>query len=190
MLSRKFGREVANYFSGSPLNRVSFLRDKHDFISSALQHKTTKFLLLKELAPLVKDPAHLAYASHEDIKSIIGQNPFEKTEEELIKEYNSSITRPLVLFLGLDERQKDGFQHGIYTGTPYFAVDVTPQGSIEKEATGVVEAMEKKGLQFLGGRMHMSLNAPDGNIPCLQDHHRNLLTRVCRCHICTGSSCR
>ena len=29
MLSRKFGREVANYFSGSPLNRLGFLRGDH-----------------------------------------------------------------------------------------------------------------------------------------------------------------
>jgi NAD+ diphosphatase len=68
----------------------------------------------------------------------------------------------LVLFLGLDERKHDGFEHGIYKGKPYFAVDVTPKGSIVKEATGVIEAMKAKGLQFMEGRMHMSMNAPEG----------------------------
>ena len=80
----------------------------------------------------------------------------------MIKQYNSTITLPLVLFLGLDERKKDGFEYGIYKGTPYFAVDVTPKGTVEKEATGVIEAMKAKGLSFVEGRMHMSLNAPEG----------------------------
>lgn len=166
MLSRKFGREVANYFSGSPLNRVSFLRADHSFISKALVHPSTSFLLLNDLAPLAKDPTKLAYATHSEVKPLIGENPFEKTEEELIKEYNSAITLPLVLFLGLDERKKEGFEHGGYSGSPYFAVDVTPKGTIEKEATGVIEVMKAKGLQFVEGRMHMTLNAPEGSFLC------------------------
>ncbi|KUJ17395.1 uncharacterized protein LY89DRAFT_684453 [Mollisia scopiformis] len=164
MLSRKFGREVANYFSGSPLNRVSFLRADHAFISKALVHPSTSFLLFNDLAPLAHDMTKLAYATHEEIKPLIGENPFEKTEEQMIKEYNSTITLPLVLFLGLDERKKEGFEHGIYKGIPYFAVDVTPKGTIEKQANSVVEAMKAKGLKFVEGRMHMSLNAPEAAI--------------------------
>ena len=166
MLSRKFGREVANYFSGSPLNRVSFLRADHAFISKALVHPSTSFLLFNDLAPLAKDATKLAYATHDDIRPLIGENPFEKEEAEMIKEYNSSITLPLVLFLGLDERNKEGFEHGIYSGCPLFAVDVTPKGTLEKEATGVIEAMKAKGLEFVEGRMHMTLNAPEGILLC------------------------
>ena len=166
MLSRKFGREVANYFSGSPLNRVSFLRANHDFISNALVSPATKFLLFNDLAPLAKDPTELAYATHQDVKALIGENPFEKTEEEMVKQYNSSVTLPLVLFLGLDERTKGGFSHDIYSGSPYFAIDVTPKGTVEKEANGVIEAMKAKGLQFVEGRMHMTLNAPEGIPNC------------------------
>jgi NAD+ diphosphatase len=175
MLSRKFGREVANYFSGSPLNRVSFLRGNHEFISKALVHPTTSFMLFNDLAPLAQDPTELAYAKHEDIKPLIGENPFEKTEEQMIKEYNSAVTLPLVLFLGLDERKKDGFEHGIYKGTPFFAVDITPRGTIEKEATGVIEAMKAKGLTFIEGRMHTSLNAPEGKL-ISSGRERTLLT--------------
>ncbi|KAG9236541.1 NUDIX hydrolase domain-like protein [Amylocarpus encephaloides] len=164
MLSRKFGREVANYFSGSPLNRVSFLRTDHSFISKALVHPSTSFLLLNDLAPLAADPTKLAYAKYDDVRKLIGDNPFEKTEAELIKQYNSSVTLPLVLFLGLDERMKDGFEHGIYSGRPFFAVDVTPKGTVEKEALIVIEGLKKKGLQFIEGRMHMSLNAPEAGI--------------------------
>jgi NAD+ diphosphatase len=173
MLSRKFGREVANYFSGSPLNRVSFLRTNHDFITKALTHPSTSFLLLKDLAPLGIDATKLAYAKHEDVRGLIGPNPFEKSEEQLIKEYNSSVTLPLVLFLGLDERKKEGFEHGIYKGQPFFAVDVTPRGTVEKQASAVIEAMKAKGLSFVEGRMHMSLNAPEGmeQFPKLHEEH-------------------
>ncbi|KAK0122938.1 NADH pyrophosphatase [Cadophora gregata f. sp. sojae] len=164
MLSRKFGREVANYFSGSPLNRVSFLRANHEFITKALVHPSTSFLLFNDLAPLAKDPTQLAYVAHKDVKPLIGENPFEKSEEDMIKEYNSAITLPLVLFLGLDEKKKDGFEHGIYKGRPFFAVDVTPRGTVEKEANGVIEAAKATGSTFIEGRMHMTLNAPEAAI--------------------------
>ncbi|RDW95176.1 hypothetical protein BP5796_00939 [Coleophoma crateriformis] len=183
MLSRKFGREVANYFSGSTLNRVSFLRTDYSFISAALTHKSASFLLLNDLAPLAKDPSQLAYAKHEDIKSLIGDNPFAKSEDELIKEYNSSVTLPLVLFLGIDERKKEGFEHGIYKGKPFFAVDVTPRGTVEKEASAVIEAMKAKGLQFVEGRMHMSLNAPEAAIYA---HARALTDWNARNPFCAG----
>lgn len=164
MLSRKFGREVANYFSGSPLNRISFLRGNHDFISKAFVHPTTSFMLFNDLAPLGQDLTKLAYAKHEDIKSLVGENPFEKTEEQMIKEYNSAVTLPLVVFLGLDERKKDGFEHGIYKGTPFFAIDITPRGTTEKEATKVIETVKAKGLTFIEGRVHTSLRAPEAAI--------------------------
>lgn len=83
----------------------------------------------------------------------------------MVKEYSSDVTLPLVLFLGLDERKKEGgFEHGIYKGSPYFAVDVTAKGSIEKEANSVIDAMKAKGLQFVEGRMHMSLNTSEAAI--------------------------
>lgn len=162
MLTRKFGKEVANYFSGSPLNRVSFLRADHTFISAALTHPSAAFLLLDDLAPLAKDTTHLAFANHEDIRGVIGENPFAKTEEDMIKEFNSEVQLPLVLFLGLDESRTAAFEHRGYRGVPYFAVDVTPKGAVETAAKGVIEALKEKGLIFLQGRSAMSLNAPEG----------------------------
>lgn len=119
-------------------------------------------MLFNDLAPLGQDLTKLAYAKHEDIKSLVGENPFEKTEEQMIKEYNSAVTLPLVVFLGLDERKKDGFEHGIYKGTPFFAIDITPRGTTEKEATKVIETVKAKGLTFIEGRVHTSLSAPEG----------------------------
>ncbi|RFU33427.1 hypothetical protein B7463_g2864, partial [Scytalidium lignicola] len=163
MLSRKFGREVANYFSGSPLNRVSFLRPDHTFISNAFTHPSSAFLLLNDLAPLTKDPTQLAYVTHKEVNPLTGENPFAKTEAELIKEYNSSITLPLVLFLGLDERVRDGFEYDGHRGQPYFAIDVTPKGTIETQANKIIEEVKARGLTFLTGR-GMTLTAPEAAI--------------------------
>lgn len=166
MLSRKFGREVANYFSGSPLNRVSFLRGDHAFLSSAFAHPTASFLLMNNLSPTVKDPTMLAYVGKSDIESLTGPEPFGKSEEECIKSFNSDVTRPVVLLLGIDEKNKSGFEWKEYSGAPYFAVDVTPKGSIEKKAESVIEAIKAKdGIDFLPGARHVSLNAPDGKPP-------------------------
>ncbi|MCJ1237390.1 NADH pyrophosphatase [Varicellaria rhodocarpa] len=164
MLSRKFGREIANYFSGSPLNRVSFLRTDHSFLSAALKHPSTSFLLLNNLAPLGHDPSSIAYASYKDIQPLIGDDPYAKPEEEVISQYNSNVTIPQLLFLGLDERKKDGFLWNIYRGSPFFALDVTPKGTIEAQATALINEMQSRGLQFVEGRMNMSLPALEAAI--------------------------
>lgn len=176
MLTRKFGKEVANYFSGSPLNRVSFLRTDHSFLSKALTHPSTSFLLYNSLAPLTHASKSLAYVSYRELSPLLKKvwdgdaggmgegNPFLKSEEEHIKEFDSRRTLPTLLFLGLDERVKgDGvFEHGIYTGNAFFAIDVTPKGDLEKEANKLIESVQAKGLVFEGNRLFLGLNAADG----------------------------
>ena len=125
---------------------------------------------------MAKDPSHLAYASHKEINSLTGENPFEKPEADIIKEFNSSITLPLVLFLGLDERRKDGFEYGIYKGSPYFAIDITPKGTIKERAEGIIEAMKAKGMVFLEGRTAMAMNAPEGALSPLESIINMLIT--------------
>ncbi|KAI0405406.1 NUDIX hydrolase domain-like protein [Xylaria palmicola] len=164
MLSRKFGREVANYFSGSPLNRVSFLRSDHAFLNAAFAHPSTSFLLLNNYSPLAKDNANLTYVGREDVVPLIGPEPFKETEEEQIKSFNSAVTQPVILFLGLDEKTK-GFEYREYKGNPYFAVDVTPKGSTEKKAKSVIEAVQAKhGVSFIPGARLLTLNAPEAAI--------------------------
>ncbi|KAL8726034.1 MAG: hypothetical protein Q9166_006979 [cf. Caloplaca sp. 2 TL-2023] len=164
MLSRKFGKEIANYFSGSPLNRVSFLRTDHSFLSAALKHPTTSFLLFNNLNPLARDPSNLEYVSFTDVQPLIGANPYLKSEEQLISEYNSTITIPQLLFLGLDERNKQGLTYNIYTGSPYFALDVTPKGTIMSKAESLVQTLQSHGLRFLEGRIQAALPAQDAAI--------------------------
>ncbi|KAH9903644.1 NUDIX hydrolase domain-like protein [Xylariomycetidae sp. FL2044] len=164
MLSRKFGREVANYFSGSPLNRVSFLRTDNAFLSAAFAHPAASFLLMDNLSPLARDPAHLAYVGRDDVVPLTGPEPFRKTEEEQIAAFNSDLTQPVLLFLGIDEK-KPGFEYRDYKGSPYFALDVTPKGSIAEKAQAVIEAAKAKpGLSFLPGVRLMTLNAPEAAI--------------------------
>lgn len=164
MLSRKFGREVINYFSGSPLNRVSFLRTDHSFLSAAFSHPTTNFLLLDNYSPLARDTATLAYVTKDDVASLTGSDPFKETEEEQIKKFNSAVTQPLILFLGIDEKNKTGFEYRDYKGSPYFAIDVTPKGSIEEKAKSVIEAVKAKdGLSFIPGGRLLTLDASGGN---------------------------
>ncbi|ROW12222.1 hypothetical protein VMCG_00102 [Cytospora schulzeri] len=176
MLSRKFGRELANYFAGSPLNRVGFLRGDHVFLRSAFTHPSTRFLLLNELAPLVdetdKSQRRLAYVKHEDVKPLTGPNPYEKPEEQLIKEFNSEEVKPLILLLGLDEAHKipasgddPAFQYKEYKGRPYFAVDVTPRtsGSVEA-ANNVIEAMNAKGCSFFENQRNLGLTADEAAV--------------------------
>lgn len=176
MLSRKFGKEVANYFSGNPLNRVSFLRGDHKFLSQALKHPSTSFLLCNELQPLVEPNApavggRLQWVKYEDVKPIIGEDPFNLSEEQILKEYDSRDFTPQMIFLGIDEKNKEGLTYqgkNLYTGAPFFAVDVTPQGEKPKEVKEECEKLikrlkEEKNYDFGKGRI-MDIEASDAAI--------------------------
>ncbi|KAF2220740.1 NUDIX hydrolase domain-like protein [Elsinoe ampelina] len=166
MLSRKFGREVANYFSGSPLNRVGFLRGDTQFLSLALRHPSASFLLCNDLAPLVSDKTRLAYVKFDDVKGLIGEDVYTVEEEELIKRYDSGKSTPQMIFLGLDEG-KDGVTYtpkkGTYKGAPYFAVDVTPREGVKEAAEKLIKEVEGRGLSWGKGRV-MDLVAGDAAI--------------------------
>ncbi|CAN8096917.1 unnamed protein product [Discula destructiva] len=165
MLSTKFGREVANYFAGSPLNRVGFLRADHVFLRSAFSHPSARFLLLDELAPSVDESEkRLGYVSFADIKGFTGTDPFEKTDEEMIKNFNSEEERPLILLLGLDEGNKlqapktdEVYAYKEHKGRPYFAVDVSAKGKLTGEANKVIEAVKARGFSFSKNQRHMGL---------------------------------
>ncbi|KAK5737662.1 NADH pyrophosphatase [Elasticomyces elasticus] len=172
MLSRKFGKEVANYFSGSPLNRVGFLRSDHKFLSAALRHPSTSFLLCKDLQPLL-DPetkdgiANLKYIKYDDLKAVIGQDPYATTEEEMLGQYDSRAYVPQMVFLGIDERVKDGLSYqgkNRYTGAPYFAIDITPRAGVKEACETLISDLEGKGISFAQGRMLMNVEALDGEL--------------------------
>lgn len=175
MLYRKFGREVANYFSGSPLNRVSFLRNNRDFLRAAFAHPTARFLLIDNLSPLVHDttPPRLAWSTRAEIASVVDTDPFEQSEEDSIKNYDSSKTAlPIVLFLGIDEKKKFSqadaetpFAFTTFSGSPYFAVDVTPRGGNATKNSALIEACKAKaGFAFYANVRSMSLSAEEAAV--------------------------
>lgn len=173
MLARKFGREVANYFAGNPLNRVAFLRGDHKFLSQALHHPSTKYLPCNELQPLVEtgQPAgqgSLAWVRYDDVKAIVGDDPFATTEKEQIEAFNSERYIPQMVFLGIDEAAGKGGDalsytttKNTYTGVPHFAVDVTPRKSVKEACEKLIEEQQGKGRKFAGGRV-MDVVASDG----------------------------
>ncbi|KAH7071461.1 NUDIX hydrolase domain-like protein [Paraphoma chrysanthemicola] len=164
MLSRKFGKEVANYFSGSPLNRVSFLRPDHAFLSQALNHPSTTFLLFNNLEPLIKSSSELAERTFADVKSVVGEDPFHRSEEDQIAQYNSSLYQPQIIFLGLDERKPGFVYKEHYKGQPWFAVDVTPKESVKDEAEKLIAGLKGEGLDFSKGRMNTNFPAESAAI--------------------------
>lgn len=162
--------------SGSPLNRVSFLRPDHAFLSSALKHPSTSFLLFNKLEPLIKAPNALAIASYKDVQSIIGDDPFERSEQETIENYNSATYVPQIVFLGLDERREGFVYKEHYKGQPYFAVDVTPKDSVTEAAEKLIKDLEGRGLSFSKGRMNLSLPAQEGIPASFTDWKKRFLT--------------
>jgi NAD+ diphosphatase len=146
------------------LNRVSFLRPDHAFLSQALHHPSASFILFNKLEPLLSSPSNLHLAKYADVEPILGSDPFATSEADLIAQYNSTKYTPLIIFLGLDERKgKEGFvykEH--YKGQPYFALDVTPKESVTEAAETLIRDVEGRGLTFSKGRIHMSLEAQDG----------------------------
>ncbi|KAK0289626.1 NADH pyrophosphatase [Friedmanniomyces endolithicus] len=165
MLSRKFGKEVANYFSGSPLNRVGFLRSDHKFLSAALRHPSTQFLLCRDLQPLV-DPSNgtkLCWVKYEDVKPVIGEDPYATTEEEMLGLYDSGRYMPQMVFLGIDEKVKEGLEYqgkNKYRGAPYFAIDVTPKSGVKEACEKLIAELEGKDIGFAKGRV-MEIEALD-----------------------------
>ena len=169
MLSRKFGKEVANYFSGNPLNRVGFLREDHKFLSSAFKHPSTSFLVCNELQPLIKKGykvgAPLEYVGKDTIVSVVGEDPYAKNEKDTIGDYNSSVYIPQMIFLGIDENKKDGMEYqskNLYKGAPYFAVDITPRESVKEACEKLIADLTEKGYTFCPGRV-MDIDATHGN---------------------------
>lgn len=178
MLSRKFGKEVANYFSGSPLNRVGFLRADHQFLSQALKHPSTAFLLCNELQPLVQSgtapgKGRLQYVKYEDVQPVIGSDPFAQSEKEMLDAYRSDQYIPQMIFLGLDEKVPEGeglaYQaKNLYKGAPYFAVDVTPRpqadARISEACKTLITRLQKdQGFEFGKGRI-MDIEPSDAAI--------------------------
>ncbi|OAL24762.1 hypothetical protein AYO22_05551 [Fonsecaea multimorphosa] len=147
------------WFSGSPINRVSFLRDDYTFLAGAFAHPSARFLVYKTLSPLIKTPTEIHFATHDEVKTLLPNNPFERTEKEIVDDFDSSVDIPQLVFLGLDENVTDGFSYKVFTGAPHWALDITPKRTYEKEAKELIDSLLEQGLKFSEGMRAMNFPA-------------------------------
>lgn len=135
---------------------MSFLRDDQGFLAGAFAHPTARFLVFKDLSPLIKSPTEIHYATYDDIKALVPTNPFERTEKEIVDDFDSRIDTPQLIFLGIDEYIKDGYAYKNFQGGPHWAIDITPKKTYEKEANELNEKFLAAGLKFSEGMRAMS----------------------------------
>lgn len=169
MLTRKFGKEVVNYYAGGTLNRYSFLRPDTSFLRKAILSPKSRFIALDKLNPLTTGKSQLAYLGLEDLKPLFGGSElFKLTEEEEIAQYDSSAVRPLVVFLGLlegSEGQQEEIatkDHGPVKGEAYFAVDITVRGANAEAVSAFLKTQEEQGKTIQTNPRSMSLQAEGG----------------------------
>ncbi|KPI42090.1 putative NADH pyrophosphatase [Cyphellophora attinorum] len=158
-LGRKFGKEVVNYFGSSPLNRLSFLREDYGFLAGAFDHPTTKFLCFKNLSPLQKSQTEIHHATLQELKPLAPENPYAKTEKEIIESFDSRNVTAQFVFLGIDEKVTDGYKFRNFTGAPHFAVDITPKAPYAEAAEKIIEGFNAKGYSFAEGMRAMFYHA-------------------------------
>lgn len=181
LLNDKLGfDEVVNYFSGSPLNRLSFLRHDRDFLRKASTHPTTRYLLLKELDPLAKDDK-LCFVTLNDVEDMIS-GYYEGTEENAIDSFNPLKRSPALIFLGIDESDQDNaLTHGNYTGRCYFALEIDEESA---NVSTFVNKFREAGRDFRKVRVDLNLQPSEAAILA---HARSLVdwnTRNKYCSAC------
>lgn len=177
MLTRKFGQEVINYYSGTRLNRYSFLRADAAFLRRAAVSPATRYVALNNLNAVAVDKTQLATFGYDDVKPLIGAEPaFAAEEKTAIAQYDSTTSSPLVVFLGLVDGAIGGTAapaeavelettaHGKVNAQPYFAVDVTPRDSYKEAAEAFQKTFEGRGLSIEANPRAMALLPEHGTI--------------------------
>lgn len=166
MLTRRFGREAINYYAGGHLNRFSILRADAGFLARAATSPAARYLVLHQLSPLTVDKSRLALLPFDDVKPLLGADPFRLSEDEAVREFDSTAETPLLVFLGVDEGSqaaaKFSSDHGPIRGEPFFALDATPRGPYAEAAAALVQKLEGQGLVLQKDARAMTLHADQG----------------------------
>lgn len=177
VLAKKYGPGVTNYYSGSPLNRLSFLREDHAVLSRAFSSPDAQFIALNDFAPLVQDSKTIRPIRLEDFVSVSGPEPFKLSEKELVAAYDSKATTPLIVFLGIREDEVSEFTVREFRGCPWFAVDLTPKGSYADKAQKVIDKLTSNGSFFLKAARQNTLRSELGKCHCVSRSPAPSLTR-------------
>lgn len=165
MLTRRFGKEVINYYAGSRLNRYSFLRSDVAFLNKAATSSSARFVALTDLNPLVVEKRKLALLTYDDVKPLI-EEPFKLADTQRTKNYDSTAgPSALIVFLGTvdgDDVIFETSEHGEVKGRPFFALDITPKGQRKDLAETWLKTQEEKGLWIATNPRSLSLHSEDG----------------------------
>ncbi|KAH9845738.1 Peroxisomal NADH pyrophosphatase NUDT12 [Teratosphaeria destructans] len=179
-LTEIFGDGNNAYFSNGPINRLAFLRTQHELLDKASTHPSAKYLTFNELNPLRDVDGQFAYLGYMDVKDTIGR-PYEKDEKTQVHEFDPNSHHSTIIFLGLDLEgsiSNGGVQLGAYTGTPYFAIDVTPAHYSQFK-----QQQEFQGRKHTPTRIDLSLTRPNSAI---LSHARSLLDWNNRNRFCSA----
>ncbi|KAI0759863.1 NUDIX hydrolase domain-like protein [Trametes elegans] len=159
MLSRQLTTLVAkespaNFFAGSPLNRLSWLRTSQPFLNAIIHAPATRWLVFKEGQPLLRSQAgnakhSLARLPTSDVQPLLGPEPYfsqgqhagERASDDTPLLQAARLRGAPIVFLGLHETKArttgalpssefsaktsaDAVLANIH-GTPYFSLDVS-----------------------------------------------------------------
>lgn len=144
--------DTINFMAGSPLNRLSWLRNSSKFINATSLSSSTRWLLYYSGDPLVyKQSGRPVELSTKHIEKLLGPTPYfgqgkqegESAPEDAVKGLASARIRgPSAVFLGIWEgRGGDNALTAIVgnavKGDAYFALDVS---SVGKDVLGSLQA--------------------------------------------------
>lgn len=122
------------FFGADTFNRVSFLREDANFINQALQHDSTRFVLLNSannnaVCTHPASPDAIYYSRYSEIKALVDSIAVQNQKEDV------EINNNKFVFLGLDQNEQAAqpFKYKQYEGVPYFAIDTVAQQSILSE---------------------------------------------------------
>ena len=116
-----YSTQPTNFFSGSPLNRLAWLRTSHHFLTAVLEKPSTRWIVFKDGQPLVASrpgtrDRQLAQFATAEIRALLGPEPFfsqGQHEGELApegEEHKHALEAarfhgPGIVFLGLHESE-------------------------------------------------------------------------------------
>lgn len=196
------------YFGHESLNRISFMREESDFVTSAVLHDSAKFVFFKETNPLV--------LKNSDRKLVVLDNRLLRKQANWILVLTSWAAdnanhdptvrdgnKPTVLFMGIEDesvgldlqnlkaQEDEGEQfldyQGRYQGVPYFAVDVTASKELEQTVVDAAYAAtnaEPDTIFFSYSRKHFF--GFDDQEGALFSHGKQFLDWLDRNRFCPG----
>lgn len=148
------GNDAINFMSGSPLNRLSWLRNSSKFINAASLSPSARWLLFRAGDPLVhKQSGRPVELPTKRIEHLLGPTPYfghgkregevqDPTEETTKGLASARIRGPTAIFLGFWEGKGgddavSAVAGGAVKGDAYFALDVS---KVEQEALDRVQS--------------------------------------------------